>query len=330
MHLSSEYDLIQRIQKWMGKPSRRVFQGIGDDTAVVRPPKDKLLATVDMMVEGTHFDLSYTIPQELGHKAMAVNLSDIASMGGKPLYALVSLGLSSKTSLAFIKDLYKGMRTLAQKFDVNVIGGNIARSPGRLVIDVILIGEVKNKALLRTGARNGDLVAVSGYLGKAAAGLSCLKQYGRNAFTKYPNICRAHLVPKPRLNESRALAATKAMTSMIDISDGLSTELHHLAEGSNVGFLIEESSLPVGKSTIELATDIQGQPLKWVLDGGEDYELLFTFRPKDLKKVENAMKKVNKKLYVIGEVRKKSDGIVLLRRAGGVKEIKSSGWDHFQ
>lgn len=328
MDFNSESRLIKEIMKWSGKPSHKVIQGIGDDTAVVSSPKGRILATVDMMVEGIHFDLHYTIPQEIGHKALAMNLSDIASMGGRPLHCLVSLGLPDSLSRPFIKDLYKGLRNLAHQYKVSVIGGNIARTHTRLIVDVTVIGEVRKRAILRRGAKKGHLLAVTGTLGASAAGLKLLKKLGRNAITKHSQLVRAHLVPKPCLAEAHAMARTKSVTAMIDISDGLSTEVHHLAEESGVGFVVEEGLIPMSNAVREVAKKFHTNPLKWALHGGEDYQLLFALKPTRLARVHSALRALGKKMTVIGEVRPKAEGIWLRQDNGKLKKLEPKGWDH--
>lgn len=326
--MPSEFSLIQTIQKLVGKPSSNVIQGIGDDTAVVRSPKNDLLATVDMMVEGVHFDLSYCIPQEIGHKSLAVNLSDIASMGGKPLYALVSLGVADSISTPFIKDLYRGMRTLGNKYGVHVIGGNIARSSKKLIVDVALIGEAQKKTILRNGAKPGNLLAVTGSLGSAACGLVALKKLGRNSLKKHSAVVRHQLVPKPLVREGKALAATGVVTSMIDVSDGLSAEVHHLAERSKVGFRVYASKIPMLPSMVESAEFFSADPFKLALEGGEDYQLLFSFQKDQESKVRSALKRCGKKLSVIGETVNASEGISLQKADGKWTQMRASGWDH--
>lgn len=268
MSLRREFQLIDRIHALLKKPSKRVLLGIGDDAAVTEPPKGKLLSTVDMLVEGIHFDLGYTEPRELGHKALAVNLSDIAAMGGRPLYALVSLGLRAEAEAEFVELVYEGMRELALKYGVDIVGGNIVESPERLLVDVVLLGEPSGKIFERKGARVGDVVAVTGPLGSSAAGLHWLRALGNKAREIWPESCRAHLLPEPRLFEAEVLAGGRTVTAGIDISDGLGSELHHLARQSGVGFSIDELRLPISEETKRGARETGLGHLGWALYGG--------------------------------------------------------------
>ena len=189
MSLRREFQLIDRIHAILKKPSKRVLLGIGDDAALTESPKGKLLSTVDMLVEGIHFDLDYTEPRELGHKALAVSLSDIAAMGGRPLYALVSLGLRPEAETELVELVYDGIRDLALKYGVDIVGGNIVESPERLLLDVVLLGEPVGEVFARKGARVGDVVAVTGPLGASAAGLHWLGVLGHQARNTWPEIC---------------------------------------------------------------------------------------------------------------------------------------------
>jgi thiamine-monophosphate kinase len=309
-----EFKLIRMITAQLGIPSRRVLTGIGDDTAVLKFGAGKLLATIDMQVEGIHFDLNYCLPAEIGHKALAVNLSDIAAMGGSPRYALVSLALPERIDETFIKSLYRGMKLLSRRFDVDIVGGNLTRTPGPLVIDIACLGETK-KPRLRKGARPGDFLAVTGNLGNSAAGLAALREFGRSAVRRFPTCARAHLLPTPRVKEGLRF---KSATSMIDISDGLSSEAHHLAEHSGVGLIIDERLLPIGKECREIARRMKCDPLVWALHGGEDYELLFTGR--------GALPSGAK---VIGGVIPRNDGVQLQRMSGESVALSPKGWNHF-
>jgi len=326
MSLHDELALLRGIQGVLGKPSSRVLLGIGDDAAVVAPPKGKMVATVDTMVEGVHFDLAYTNAFELGHKALAVNLSDMAAMGATPLYALVSVGLPQSTTEHFVEELYRGIRQLAKKYKVDIIGGNTVQSPSATVIDISLIGEANKTYFTRSGAKPGDLIAVTGFLGNSAAGLNCLKRLGRNNMDSLKALMTAHLLPEPRVKESLALLKTNAVTSMIDVSDGFARDLHHIAEQSKVGALIDEKRIPISPLALRGAEVVSGNARNWALFGGEDYELLFTFNPKK----ESAVKKaLGKQLNIIGEVLPKKNGVKLRDKQGDVAPLEPRGWNHF-
>ncbi len=324
MSIHDEFELIKLIQGALGKPSKRVVLGIGDDAAVVVPPRGKLVATVDTLVEGVHFDLAYTNPHELGHKALAVNLSDIAAMGATPLYALVSVGLKQSTTEHFVEETYRGIRQLAKRFSVDIIGGNTVQSPNSTVIDITVIGEAPKSYFSRTGAKVGDLIAVTGHLGSSAAGLNCLKRLGRHNLDVFKPLVQAHLMPEPKVKEAQALLATGAVTSMIDISDGFARDLHHLTEGSKVGALVDETQLPVGEVTKRAAEVVGGNYRNWALFGGEDYELLFTFSAKKLSAVKKAL---GKKFFLVGAVQAKK--VEIKNGDGEITPLEPRGWNHF-
>ncbi len=307
MAISGEFSLIEKIGKIIGSASSGVLVGIGDDTAVLAPPAGggKLLATVDMMVEGVHFNLDWMEPEALGHKALAINLSDIAAMGGAPLYALVSLALPARLSDELIERFYRGMKALAVRFGVGVVGGNLTRTEGPFVVDVTVLGAATENICLRSGTKAGDLVAVTGELGVSAAGLDLLRKRGKAAAGEAA--VRRHLMPEPRVEEGKALARSGVVTSMIDVSDGLASELHHLAKSSGVGVLIDETKIPGN--------------LEWAVGGGEDYELLFTIaRGKVAPSVAHT---------IIGEVTAAAEGVRWKRADGKIETLAARGWDHF-
>ena len=323
--IKDEFELIQLIQKTLGKTSSNVLLGIGDDAAVTKPPKGKMVTTVDTLVEGVHFDLAYTTARELGHKALAVSLSDLAAMGAKPLYALVSLGLTQNVNEYFVTEFYRGMKELARKFKVDIIGGNLVQSPTGMLIDVTAIGEAPKTFVTRSGAKIGNLVAVTGSLGESAAGLNCLRRLGRVRMQGQEKIIDAHLMPQPRVHEALSMQKTGALTAMIDISDGLAREVHHLANRSAVGFEIDVSALSISEQTRHGASLTNSDPLAWALYGGEDYELLFTFKKEKLKAIKAAFKG---KLTVIGRVVAKKNGVQLIT-GDGKSELQPKGWNHF-
>lgn len=328
MSLRDEFEVIRLIQATVGKPSRRVELGIGDDAAVTLPPREKLVATVDTMVEGVHFDLSYMTARELGHKALAVNLSDIAAMGAEPLYALVSLGLKQDMQEYFIEEFYRGLKLLAKRFGVDVIGGNLVQSPQTVLVDITLIGQANSYAT-RAGAQPNDLIAVTGDLGSSAAGLSCLKRLGRSHLDDFRALVKAHLTPEPRVEEGAALVETGGVTAMLDISDGFARDLHHICEQSKVGALIEEAKLPISKLTHKAAELISGNAKAWALYGGEDYELLLTLDPKRLAAAQKALKPFRRQLHVIGKILPQSKGVRLKGAKGLSVPLEPRGWNHF-
>jgi thiamine-monophosphate kinase len=272
---SDEFSLIHTIAMTVGTPGHRVELGIGDDAAVLKVPNGKMLFCSDAMVEDIHFDLKFTSPGDLGHKALASCLSDIAAMNGTPLYAVISVALSPSHGKEFLREFYQGAMQLAHACQIDIVGGDLSSSLKGIFIDVACVGET-SQPLTRKGARPGDLLAVSGFPGSSAAGLYAL-QYLRD-HERPEELCRRHLRPMPRFDLLPGLS-TRNCTSLIDVSDGLSSEIHHLAKESNVGFAIEREKIPLAKHSIDLAAKVKMDPLTWAMNGGEDYELLATFAP---------------------------------------------------
>ena len=290
-----EFKLISKIRHWTHK-GRGVMVGIGDDTAVMRSPqKNKdILFTTDMLVEGRHFRLTDATPYEIGRKALAVNLSDIAAMGGVPTHAVVAVGLPKKYTGRFAADLYRGLRDLARRFHVSIVGGDTNHSQ-KVILSVALLGEAeKGRAVKRSGAKTGDLVFVSGSLGGSYAS-------------------RKHLNFIPRLKEGRYLAKNFRVHAMMDISDGLASDLHRIAEESRVGIEVEESWVPVSPSA---------SGTRQALTEGEDFELLFTLS-------KNEAKRLPKNFKAIGRVMPRGYGVKLLKKNGTTASLRG-GFDHFR
>jgi len=322
-----EFELIDKLKKNLGSPSKRVLVGIGDDTLVATPPKDRLLWTVDCLVEKVHFDFSYSTPQEVGWKALAVNVSDIAAMGGKSLYALVSLAIPKRISESKIVEIYKGIKACAAWAEVDVVGGNVSRSPQDFFIDVTVVGEAQ-KPILRSGAKEGQAVALTGFPGLSATGLGALKQWGRKAIRKYPLSTEAHLHPRPRLKWASQLASL-GVSSLIDVSDGLSSELHHLAKESHIGIEIEEKLLPLNLEIKKLAQTLGKSPLDLMLNGGEDYELLMTFPFSKLIELSLSAQAESIPFTMIGHTVAAAKKVKMRTRAGKLQPITPKGWTHF-
>lgn len=294
-----EFGLIKELSKYL-RGGRGVVKGIGDDTAVIRHAGDNhLLFTTDMLIEGVHFKIPGATPFLIGRKALAVNISDIAAMGGRPRYAVVAIGVPPHFSVSFARELYRGIKTLAAKFGISVVGGDTNGSD-KLVVSVSLIGEAeKGSLVLRSGARAGDAIFVTGRLGGS------LKT-------------GAHLKFMPRVKEARFLVKHFKINSMIDISDGLASDLTRIIEASRVGAVIEKRSIPLNK----------GCKADSALFNGEDFELLFTVP----RKRADALSKrwpYRLKLTRIGEITPTGRKIILL--AGGRAErMARKGFDHFQ
>jgi thiamine-monophosphate kinase len=299
---------------------------IGDDAAVLKCSPGKLLIfTTDTLMEGVHFDLRYFSFKDIGWKSMAANLSDIAAMGGIPLAGLVSLGIPKKIKVEQVLELYSGMENLSSRFKCPIVGGDIFFSPQGLVVTLSLLGEVeRNLFKTRVGARVGDLIYVTGDLGEAEAGLRIL----RKSKKKKKLITKKHLTPCPRIAESSLLIKNLKITSMIDVSDGLSSDLHHICEESNKGALIYAEKIPVSQRITKVCKSLNLSPLNLALSSGEEYELLFTLSPKE----DEKLKKITKgkfKISLIGEIKNKKEGVKILDLDGKIKGLKKTGYTHF-
>jgi len=305
-----EHALISRITQRLAKPSC-VVVGPGDDAAVIEPERGALeVLTTDAVVEGIHFDAGFVPPEAIGHRALAVNLSDLAAMGARPRAALLSLVLPRELEVATLDGILDGLIALADKYRVAVVGGNITRSPGPLMIDVTAIGSVKpRRTLTRAGARPGDEVFVTGTIGGAAAGLkSLIDGAGARADEE------KYLRPEPRVRMGMLLGRNRAATACIDLSDGLADGLRQIATASGVGITVDEASIPTAAGLTEFHSD--------------DYELLFTVRP-SWKGRLRAVKSQAGDLPItpIGIVTK--DRGVVLRTASGERELPA-GFEHFR
>ena len=323
---NSEFELINEIVKKLPKNNRQIIKGIGDDAAVIKKNNDKcFLYTCDSQVNGVHFSEKYSSPHQIGRKTVAVNFSDIAAMGGIPKYILVSLFLPVKTNKKFIDELYDGIYEECGKYKTHIIGGNISKS-NQLSVDIFCIGEISSKDILfRSGAKVKDLVFVTGSLGKSAAGLKLLK----NTKIKIPEKDRSiliskHLMPTPRINEGNKIAQSRKANAMIDISDGLSSDLGHICEESKVGVKIFSEKLPISGSLKKFAKLTGESYVDLVLNGGEDYELCFTAP----NKYKSYLMKAIRKLTVIGEIIPQAEGKCLIDQNGKTIKLESKGWDH--
>jgi thiamine-monophosphate kinase len=339
MHIANmgEFNVIAQLTKNLSAHDD-VLLGVGDDCAILDVQSDSLLlATCDSQVEGVHFTLRTSSPEQIGRKALAVNISDIAAMGGIPRYALVSLILPSTFSFEVLERIYVGMRQEAEQYDTAIVGGNMAGSgkTEQLIIDITLLGTVeRGHALTRQGAHVGDTIFVTGSLGDSAAGFYTLL----HADTPYPQdameaLRLIHQVPRPRVREGRALSqlGPQIVTAMLDISDGLSGDLAHLCERSQVGAHIEVGQLPLCAALLAIATTAVQDPLAWALHGGEDYELLFTVAAGKEQEVIEAMRVVSSiPVTAIGKVCSSSEGMQVMYPDGHAEALVSRSWDHLK
>lgn len=328
-----EFGLIERVAQIVGATHPNVVVGVGDDVAVLDVGgADLLLATVDCQVEGVHFLRDAIPPHALGRRALAINLSDIAAMGGEATFALVSLVLPDDLDVAWVEAMYRGMREEADRAGLAIVGGNMARSPDGVIVDVTVLGRVMPEhLLLRSGARPGDMVLVTGTLGDAAAGLHLLL----HPETEVAEAERGYLLtrlftPTARLVEGRAIAQSGRATAMIDISDGLGSDVAHICERSRVGIRLWAERLPVTEAAQRVAEQA-GQPAwAWALQGGEDYELCFTAPREAVSDLQRAVAMVSDTpVTVVGEVLPADAGRHLILPDGNEVPLEAGGWRHF-
>ncbi|MFO0946070.1 MAG: thiamine-phosphate kinase [Planctomycetota bacterium] len=301
---AGEWDQIRAIREAVAADSR-VRIGIGDDTAVLNPVAGELLVTVDMLLEGVHFDFSNCTPTEVGGKAMRVNLSDIAAMAGQPLAAVVAVGIPRAAPRDLPMELFRGLKQAADEFDVALIGGDTNQSTSGLVVSVTLLGTTtRHGPLLRSGARPGDMICVTGKLG-------------------YSLSSRRHLLFTPRVREAQMLHARYELNAMMDISDGLASDLFHITDESGCGAVIEAEQLPIH----EAAQDARS-PLDHALNDGEDFELLFTLGAKEAARLLSDQPLAERGVFVtrIGEIT--TDQRVMLRGANSFQELPRGGFQH--
>ncbi|AFL84598.1 thiamine-phosphate kinase [Belliella baltica DSM 15883] len=330
-----EFGLIDHLNKSIVIKNPSTFKGIGDDAAVIEAGDHVKVVTTDLLIEGVHFDLAYAPLQHVGFKAVAVNVSDIAAMNAIPKQITVSIALSNRFSVEAVDALYSGVNAAAEHYNVDVIGGDTTASRSGLVISITAIGEAKKEELsYRSGAKVNDIICATGDLGGALVGLQILEREKqvfmanpdmKPDLDKYTFVTARQLKPDARMDiihEMRELGIVP--TSMLDISDGLASELFHICKASNVGVTIYEDKLPIDKQTFDTAVELGLDPITCVLNGGEDYELLFTIDQKDFEKLEK-----HADIHFIGHTTKPEEGKNLVTKSGTVVELKAQGWKHF-
>ena len=341
MHARSEIDFIKHLRAQEQKRATQatgLVLGIGDDAAVLRQFAGRnTIITTDLLVEDIDFRREWITPATLGHKALAVSLSDIAAMGARARWALLSIGVPRDIwDSGFADAFYEGFFALAERYEVYLIGGDVSRTPDKIVIDSIVLGECAHeRAVPRSGARPGDQLFVTGSLGGSAAGLRLLERGARveSEDASDPDsdtiqqLVLHHLRPEPRVGWGLVLGEEHLATAMIDISDGLSSDVNHLSEESSVGALIDASRLPIDPLVVDICGRRALDPLVLALHGGEDFELLFTVHPDN---VDRLPKKVDGvKITRIGEIKPASEG-VRIAEGSRVWELEPAGWDHFR
>jgi len=330
-----EFGLINHLTKGNKTSHPETIKAVGDDAAVIDSGNKYMLVSTDLLLEGIHFDLSYCPLKHLGYKSIIVNLSDIYAMNGVPKQVTVSIAISNRFSLEAIEELYKGIYLACKQYKIDLVGGDTSSSRQGLVISVTAIGEVlKDKVTYRSGAKPNDLLVVSGDLGGSFMGLQILERE-KSVFTENPEIqpdlggndyvLERQLKPEARKDVVEQLELLQIKpTSMIDISDGLASETIHICQQSACGANIYDEKIPIDHTTYQLARDFELDPSVIALNGGEDYELLFTIAQSDYEKIKD-----NPFFTVIGHITDQSSGINLIAKNGTSHELTSQGWDAF-
>jgi thiamine-monophosphate kinase len=329
--LASEWDLIAALSREFGPAPPQVILGIGDDCAALAlDGADYLLWTVDTMVEGVHFNLAYTSLAQLGWKSLTVNLSDIAAMGGEPRQALLSLGWPPAREGRLALEFAAGLAQAAREYGVAVIGGDTVASPAGLIVTVTLTGQVPAAQMLRrSGAKVGDLIFVTGPLGEAAAGLEILRQGLELAPDLQKPLVEAHLRPRPHLKAGRLLAQEGLATALIDISDGVATDLYHICQASGVGAAVGAAEVPVSPRVRAAGPQLGRDPLDLALTGGEDYLLLFTCPAERAERLPPSFARAGLAAPLpLGRI-VPGDRVTLQGPTGEV-DISGRGYDHFR
>ncbi|OSZ78553.1 thiamine-phosphate kinase [Chitinophagaceae bacterium IBVUCB1] len=330
-----EFGLIEHLTKNNETRNAGTLLGVGDDAAVIDQFGRQTVITTDMLIEGIHFDLMYTPLKHLGYKAIAVNLSDIYAMFATPTHITVSLGISNRFSVEALDELYEGIYAACNRYNVDLIGGDTCSSQKGLVISITAIGEVApDKYITRSGAQKGDLLCVSGDLGAAYIGLQLLERE-KKIFVESPNVqpdlqnktytIGRILKPEPRADIVSWLQEKEIVpTSMIDVSDGLSSEILHICKNSQLGCVLYEEKIPIHNETKETALEFNIDPTTCALSGGEDYELLFTINQQDYEKIT-----MSEKISVIGYMTDAGEGAKLHTKGGNSHTLIAQGWNAF-
>lgn len=330
-----EFGLIEHLNQFIKIHHSSTIKGIGDDAAIIDAENKKVVISTDLLIEGVHFDLSYVPLKHLGYKAVAVNLSDIYAMNATPSHITVSLALSSKYTLEAIEELYSGINLACNNYKIDVIGGDTTSSLKGLTISITVVGFTElHDVVYRNGAQEKDLICLSGNVGAAYAGLQLLERE-KKLFIENPNVqpdlsghdyvLERQLKPEPRADIIRLLKENNIVpTSMIDISDGLTSEILHLCKQSNTGCRIMANKIPIDQGTFNVAEELNISPYTMALNGGEDYELLFTISPSDYDKILNIPD-----VSIIGFMTDRSLGYHMLDDSNTAIPLYAQGWDSF-
>lgn len=330
-----EFGLIDHITKHFEINHASTIKGVGDDAAILDYADEQIVVSTDLLLEGIHFDLSYVPLKHLGYKSIMVNLSDIYAMNAIPTQVLVSIGISNRFSLEAVEELYQGMLIACKKYNIDLVGGDTSSSKQGLVISVTALGKSKKEKIVkRDSAQVNELVCVSGDLGAAYMGLQILERE-KNVFLSnqnlqpdlegYDYIVERQLKPEARKDIVELLATLNIVPSaMMDVSDGLASEILHICKASNVGCSIYEEKIPIDPLTYNTAREFNIDPTVCALSGGEDYELLFTIKQADYEKIKN-----NSDVSVIGHITQASEGAMLISKGGNQHKLVAQGWNAF-
>ena len=331
-----EFGLIDRIKSNFSAKQPSTVLGIDDDAAVIDVGDKYFLVSTDMLLEGVHFDLSFMPLQHLGYKSVVVNVSDVAAMNGIPHQITVNIGISNRFSVEAIDELYAGIKKACEAYRVDLVGGDTTSSASGLIISVTIVGEVdKGNLVKRCTAQDKDIICVTGDLGAAYMGLQVLERE-KQVFLENPDmqpqiegystIVGRQLKPEARMDIIHELREMDVLpTSMIDVSDGLASDLFHICKQSNAGAAIYEDKLPIDEQTYQTAGSFKIDPVTCVMNGGEDYELLFTIKQDDFDKLKN-----HPDIHFIGYIQGIKKGINLVTKSGNVVPLRAQGWDHFR
>lgn len=330
-----EFGLIDRIKSKFQNQNSTTIKGIGDDAAILAASEKELLVSTDLLLEGIHFNLSYMPLQHLGYKAVAVNVSDIAAMNGTAEQIVLGLAISNRFSLEAIDAFFEGVQAACKNYNVDLVGGDTSSSAAGLVISITVLGRVdKENVVQRNGAKANDIICVTGDLGAAYMGLQVLEREKEVFLSnpdmqpdleKYEYLVGRQLKPEARMDIIHELRDKNCLpTSMIDISDGLASELFHLGKNSNLGVKIFEDKVPIDHDTFETAIEFKLDPITCALHGGEDYELLFTINPADYDKIKN-----HPDIHFIGHMHNDPTQHVLVTKQQTVVPLQAQGWSHF-
>lgn len=328
-----EFELIKLLTKDFGIKNKSTIKGVGDDGAIISNTEKQTVISSDMLIEGIDFDMTYTPLRHLGYKAVAINLSDIAAMNATPKQITVNIAVSNRFSVEALNEFYAGVYLACERYDVDLVGGDTSSSPSGMFISITAIGEVDaDKITYRNGANIHDLICVSGDLGSAYSGLLILERekvtYKANPnyqpdLASYDYVLERYLKPEPRLDIIKFLAEKNIVpTSMIDVSDGLASDMMQICKASNVGCEVYEEKIPIDYATTMVCSQFgEMLPVSNALNGGEDYELLFTIKQSDYEKIKDS-----KEIHIIGHITDKNSGINMVTPQNTTIQLRAQGW----